>query len=109
MDLLGAIFKQKDVTKALSWCIYKILLSLCILLIENSHLHDRMLYCQLFSRVHVIKTEKKVKKKDEADKKPEEKALEDKKTEGKKDTKNQKDTKAPNSPKAKKVCADFYR
>jgi len=59
----------------------------------------RMLNCQLFSRVHVIKTEKKVKKKDEPDKKSEEKAIEEKKSENKKDTKSPKE---PNSPKAKK-------
>ena len=62
-----------------------------------------MLNCQLFSRVLVIKTEKKVKKKDETDKKSEEKPTEDKKSEPKKDTKSSKEPKAPNSPKAKKV------
>ena len=68
----------------------------------------RMLSCALFSRVHVIKTEKKVKKKDgsSSDKKIEEKTESTKKSEPSKETKTQKDEKVPNSPKAKKVL-DF--
>ena len=68
-----------------------------------------MLNYGLFSRVHVTKTEKKVKKKDGSDKKSEEKEKTDeKKPEEKKETKTPKDTKPPNSPKAKKVGHNLY-
>lgn len=64
-----------------------------------------MLSCALFSHVNVIKTEKKIKKKDgTSDKKSEEKTESTKKSESAKETKQQKDEKIPSSPKAKKVC-----
>ena len=64
----------------------------------------RMLSCALFSRVNVIKTEKKIKKKDgTSDKKSEEKTESTKKSEPSKETKV-----VPSSPKAKKVLASYF-
>ena len=65
----------------------------------------RMLSCALFSRVNVIKTEKKIKKKDgtSSDKKSEEKTESTKKSEPSKETKV-----VPSSPKAKKVLASYF-
>ena len=71
----------------------------------------RMLSCALFSRVNVIKTEKKIKKKDgtSSDKKSDEKTESTKKSEPAKESKPQKDEKIPSSPKAKKVCPIYLR
>lgn len=63
---------------------------------------QRILNCGLISRVHVTKTEKKVKKKDSDKKNDEKEKTEEKKADEKKETKSSKDSKTPGSPKPKK-------